>query len=113
KPAESGAPSDAEAVAAATGRAERVTAGYRLQAPLAPRFAAELEGATIDPAALDTAFGALAGNSVIVEGAGGLLVPYAPGLTAADLAARWRLPLVVVAGNKLGCLNHALLTLEA
>jgi dethiobiotin synthetase len=115
KPAASGgAPGDADFVTALTGRPDRVHVGAQLAAPLAPRFAAEAAGEPLDPARLDAAWGAARGGApAVVEGAGGLLVPYAAGLDGAGLAARWRLPLVVVVGNKLGCLNHALLTLEA
>jgi dethiobiotin synthetase len=48
----------------------------------------------------------------IVEGAGGLMVPILPGYTYADLAKVLKLPLIVVAANKLGMINHLLLTLE-
>jgi len=50
---------------------------------------------------------------VVVEGAGGFLVPISPTQTGADLAAALGLPLVLVVGMRLGCLNHALLTAEA
>jgi dethiobiotin synthetase len=46
----------------------------------------------------------------LIEGAGGLLVPVALGATYADLAREWQLPVIVVVGNRLGCLNHAQLT---
>src|SRR5204862_749740 len=49
---------------------------------------------------------------VIVEGAGGLLVPLAGGVTNADAFARWGLPLVVVARPEVGTINHTLLTLS-
>lgn len=52
-------------------------------------------------------------KSVLVEGAGGWLVPLAPGRTMADLAVRFGLPVVIVVANRLGCLNHALLTLAS
>lgn len=116
KPAESGGAgaSDAGFVGAVTGRAERAEAVYRLDAPLAPWFAAEAAGVTIDAAAIAHRAAAAAGaRPLIVEGAGGLLVPYGDRLSGADLAAALGLPLVVVVGNRLGCLNHALLTIEA
>jgi dethiobiotin synthetase len=50
---------------------------------------------------------------VLVEGAGGLLVPISASFSYVDLFARWQLPLLVVAGNKLGVLNHVLLTVRA
>jgi dethiobiotin synthetase len=50
---------------------------------------------------------------VVVEGVGGWLVPLAPGLLAADIAKQWRLPVILVVGLRLGCLNHALLSARA
>ena len=50
---------------------------------------------------------------VLVEGAGGLLVPIDLRVSYLDLFARWQLPLLLVAGNKLGVLNHVLLTVRA
>ncbi|MDF1505369.1 dethiobiotin synthase, partial [Roseisolibacter sp. H3M3-2] len=69
---------------------------------------------SLDLARLDAAAGRCAGgaDALVVEGAGGLLVPFAPGLDLADLEARWSLDLVVVAGNRLGVLNHTLLTVR-
>jgi dethiobiotin synthetase len=51
--------------------------------------------------------------SVLVEGAGGWLVPITTTQTIADLAARLSLPVVLVVANRLGCINHTLLTLES
>lgn len=83
--------------------------------PLAPLVAAHRAGRAVDVARLDDAWAALAARheAVVVEGAGGLLVPIAPGLDFAGLFARWALDVVVVAANRLGCLNHALLTVRA
>ena len=50
---------------------------------------------------------------IIVEGAGGLLVPLDTELSFADLASSWRLEVILVVGLRLGCLNHALLTVES
>jgi dethiobiotin synthetase len=85
---------------------------YRLRAPLAPTVAARLEDVTIDLARLEALIrqrleGA---DLLLVEGAGGLLVPIADSVTWADLAARLRLPLLVVAANRLGTINHCALT---
>lgn len=87
----------------------------RFALPAAPSVAAAAEGRALDLAALDRAFDALGSRHefLVVEGAGGLLVPAAPGLCMADLAARWSLPLVVVARAALGTINHTRLTLEA
>ncbi|MBI5502608.1 MAG: adenosylmethionine--8-amino-7-oxononanoate transaminase [Deltaproteobacteria bacterium] len=88
---------------------------YRFRAAVAPTVAAEAEGVTIDPqvvrACVRDAVGA--GDATVVEGAGGLLAPLAPGLTLRSLAAEFDLPLLVVVADRLGCVNHALLTLEA
>jgi dethiobiotin synthetase len=86
-----------------------------LAAPAAPLVAARRENTTIDLAALDRWFeGLQAGrNSLLVEGVGGWAVPIAPGQTSADLAEMLGLPVLVVVANKLGCLNHTLLTLES
>jgi dethiobiotin synthetase len=85
---------------------------FRLRAPLAPSIAARVEGVTIDLARLERLVRRrLEGADVLlVEGAGGLLVPIADGVTWADLAARLRLPLLVVAANRLGAINHCALT---
>ena len=50
---------------------------------------------------------------LVVEGVGGWLVPLAPGLLAADIARQWHLPVILVVGMRLGCLNHALLSARA
>lgn len=86
-----------------------------LDAPAAPLVAARLENTSIDLAALDRWFeGIQTGrNSLLVEGVGGWAVPVASGQTSADLAEMFGLPVLVVVANKLGCLNHTLLTLES
>ena len=78
-------------------------------------MAAEAEQRSIDLDRIDDALRELDARHdfLVVEGAGGLLVPAAPGLTMADLALRWELPLVVVARASLGTINHTRLTLEA
>jgi len=85
---------------------------YRLRAPLAPSVAARLEHATIDLARLEALVRRRldAADVLIVEGAGGLLVPIADSVTYADLAARLRLPVLIVAANRLGTVNHCALT---
>jgi dethiobiotin synthetase len=82
--------------------------------PAAPLVAAEAEGESIDPDLLLHDFRRLVPDydAVLVEGAGGLLVPIAKGFTYADLALLLGLPVLVVVGSKLGCINHALLTLS-
>lgn len=123
KPAETGCPSDAAGqlygedcrrllAAAGTGQPEPSVASALYPIPAAPLVSAEAEHATIDPEGLVRDFEKLASeyDSVLVEGAGGLLVPIAPAFTYADLAERLALPVLVVVGSRLGCLNHALLT---
>ncbi len=88
---------------------------YALRPPIAPHLAARQAGITIDAETLDTAFAHLCEISdfVVVEGAGGFLVPLADGFDMGDLAARLGLPVLLVVGLRLGCLNHALLSVEA
>ena len=86
-----------------------------LRAPISPHLAAAHEGVAIDLEGLVRSYLALAAqaDAVVVEGAGGFLVPLAEHVTGADLALALGLPVVLVVGLRLGCLNHALLTLEA
>jgi dethiobiotin synthetase len=87
----------------------------RFALPAAPGIAAEEEGRRVDLARLRGAFARLQARHacVVAEGAGGLLVPVAPGLDMADLAAELALPVLVVARASLGTVNHTRLTLEA
>jgi len=87
---------------------------YPLCEPLAPSVAAERQGLRIDIDRLHSLYEEIASahDLVIVEGAGGLLVPILPSYTYADLARVLKLPLIVVAANRLGVINHLLLTLE-
>ena len=87
----------------------------RLREPLAPTMAAEMEGVSIDPGDLLAKAADLAAGKdfLIVEGAGGLMVPLAGGFLMADLARALGLPLLVVARPDLGTINHTLLTLFA
>jgi len=86
---------------------------YALRVPAAPAFAAAAEDRPIDLTRIVARAGELAtrGDVLIVEGAGGLLVPYTGAATAADLAAALRLPLLIVARTALGTINHTALTL--
>ncbi len=88
---------------------------YALQHPLAPALAAQMEGVEIDLSHIELGFRALASEytHVIVEGAGGLLTPLWGRWTMRDLAARLRLPVLIVARNTLGAINHAAMTVEA
>lgn len=87
----------------------------RLRKPLAPSVAASLEGLRIDPRRIHNAFHRLAGRHdfMIVEGAGGIMVPLAPGYSFLDLAQELGLPVLVVARPSLGTINHSLLTVNA
>lgn len=83
---------------------------YRLATPCSPHLAAEIDGLEIAPErlVLPQIDGAL-----VVEGAGGALVPVTRELLYADLFARWGQPVVIVARTALGTINHSLLTIEA
>jgi dethiobiotin synthetase len=83
--------------------------------PLSPHIAAARAGVQIDIAAIVHCYNALAAqaDAVVVEGAGGFHVPLSDTATGADLAQALALPVVLVVGLRLGCLNHALLTAEA
>ena len=117
KPVETGVETEAEdalRLRAAAGDAAPLddVCPYRLRAPLAPSVAARLEGVTIDVERLLALARrrAAAADMLLVEGAGGLLVPLAGRTTFADFAARLGLPLLLVAANRLGTVNHCALT---
>lgn len=88
---------------------------YRFHEPLAPMVAAERSRRRIDVGRLEERFARLADRHsvVLIEGAGGLLVPITEETSCLDLAIRLQLPLLVVIGSRLGALNHARLTVEA
>jgi dethiobiotin synthetase len=88
---------------------------YLLRAPVSPHIAARREGVTIEIPRIVAAFDALRAraDAVVVEGAGGFRVPLSDTLDGADLAQALRLPVLLVVGLRLGCLNHALVTAEA
>jgi dethiobiotin synthetase len=83
---------------------------YRLTTPCSPHRAAEIDGVEIDPARL--ALPAVDGP-LVIEGAGGVLVPLTRELLYADVFAQWGLPAILVARTSLGTINHSLLSLEA
>lgn len=83
---------------------------YRLNAPLSPHRAAELDGVEIDAGNL--AF-PLTKGPLIVEGAGGLMVPVNRQSLYIDVFARWGAPVVLCARTGLGTINHTLLSIEA
>jgi dethiobiotin synthetase len=86
-----------------------------LQTPVAPFVAARLENRELDLAELGEWFQhhRTRRRSLLVEGVGGWLVPITPKSTGADLAALFGLPVLLVVANRLGCLNHTLLTIES
>ena len=124
KPAETGCadkdgkpfPQDASYLKEASGCEEPLerVCPYRLPEPLAPSMAAERAGVKIDISYLQALYDEISEKHdiTLVEGAGGLLVPLLPHYTYADLAGLLKLPLLVVAANRLGAINHLLLTLE-
>ena len=120
KPAESGldagTTADSAILAAASGIAEPLASPVaQVAEPLAPAVAAERAGVAVDVTAIEERVRSLraAGWSVVVEGAGGVLVPLAWGYTALDLAAGLGLETVVVGRAGLGTLNHVQLTVDA
>ncbi len=88
---------------------------YLLREAMAPHIAAEHENITLRLDHLEACFAQLqtVSDSVVVEGAGGFIVPLNATETLADLAKALALPVVLVVGLRLGCLNHALLTAQA
>lgn len=88
---------------------------YALPAPLAPELAAADAGVTLEPATIRAAFARLAGRAdrVVVEGVGGWAAPLSATLDQVDLVRMLDLPVVLVVGLRLGCINHARLTARA
>ena len=103
---------DSAVVAALAGldRARVFPEAYRLPTPCSPHRAAEIGGVTIDPARLTPP---KSDHPLIIEGAGGALVPLTRTLLYADLFVLWSAPVVIVARTALGTINHSLLTVEA
>jgi dethiobiotin synthetase len=114
KPIQSGLAeeTDSEVVQRLSGlAAERILRErYRLRTPVSPHLAARIDGVEIDTARL--ALPATA-RPLLIEGAGGLLVPLTREATYIDVMARWRAPLVLCARTTLGTINHTLLSIEA
>lgn len=83
---------------------------YRLRTPASPHLAAELDGVVVEPRSLvlpETA------RPLVVEGAGGLMVPLTRNVTYLDVMAMWRAPVVLCARTTLGTINHSLLSIAA
>jgi dethiobiotin synthetase len=84
---------------------------YRLNTPVSPHQSAAIDGVHIDANELvvpDTS-----GRPLVIEGAGGLMVPLDPSALYIDVFARWRIPVVLCARTSLGTINHSLLSIEA
>ncbi|MBC7832770.1 MAG: ATP-dependent dethiobiotin synthetase BioD, partial [Hyphomicrobium sp.] len=106
---------DAEIVRRLSGLpAERVLPEvYRLTMAASPHLAAERDGVEIDFEGLANAPVFAQDRAVVIEGAGGLLVPLTRTLLQIELFARWDAPVVLVASTRLGTINHSLLSVEA
>jgi dethiobiotin synthetase len=103
--------SDAASVVMLGVPADRVLPeAYRLTTPCSPHLAAEIDRVTID---LDRLALPEVDSPLVVEGAGGVMVPVTRDLIFADLFARWNKPVVLVARTGLGTINHSLLSIEA
>ena len=86
---------------------------FVLKRPLSPHRAAELEGITINAQALSLPDDIPAQQTLIIEGAGGVLVPMTRNLLQIDLFANWAAPVILCARTALGTVNHSLLSIEA
>ncbi|MGM4913342.1 dethiobiotin synthase [Rhizobium sp. 768_B6_N1_8] len=83
---------------------------YRLATPASPHLSARLDGVAIKPERLVPP---MTDRPLVIEGAGGLLVPLSDDLVFADMFARWQVPVILCARTSLGTINHTLLSLEA
>jgi dethiobiotin synthetase len=103
---------DAKQLAQATKEDEWLVCPYRFKAAVSPERAMRLENKRLS---LDELISASSNSPhfTLVEGAGGLLSPLAHNVNNADLAIALGLPILLVVANKVGCINHTLLTLEA
>ncbi|TYQ05781.1 UNVERIFIED_ORG: dethiobiotin synthetase [Zoogloea ramigera] len=92
-----------------------ITTPFLLREPAAPHIAAALEGVEISPVPILAAYVEInaASDAVVVEGVGGFRVPLNDEFDTADLTEQLDLPVVLVVGLRLGCISHALLTVEA
>lgn len=84
---------------------------YRLRTPASPHYSAEIDGVRIDADSLDVPD--TGERPLVIEGAGGLMVPLNAGALYIDIFERWRLPVVLCASTRLGTINHSLLSIEA
>jgi dethiobiotin synthetase len=84
---------------------------YRLTTPVSPHQSAAIDGVRIDMSALEVP--EAGGRPLVIEGAGGLMVPLDQTTLYIDVFARWRFPVVLCARTALGTINHSLLSIEA
>ena len=114
KPVQSGLDeeTDTQTVARLSGVApeQLLAEAWRLATPVSPHLAARIDGVEIDCARLEPPH---CDRDLVIETAGGVMTPLALGVPTADVLARWRLPVVLVARTTLGTINHSLLTVEA
>ena len=117
KPVQAGlsGPTDSETVRrlAAADREFILPETYRLKTLASPHLAAERDGISIDVERLVDVPATPRNAPLIIEGAGGLMVPLRRDYLQLDLYARWKLPVVLVASTRLGTINHSLLSIEA
>lgn len=114
KPVQSGldGETDSETIARLSGvpRGRILPEAYRLSTPVSPHLSARLDSVAIDPGKLVPP---MTDRPLVIEGAGGLLVPLSDDLVFADIFARWQIPLILCARTSLGTINHTLLSLAA
>jgi dethiobiotin synthetase len=114
KPVQSGLEDDSDSETVA--RLGKLPAGrilpeaWRLRTPVSPHLAAEIDGVAINVDSLEPP---VTEGPLVIEGAGGLMVPLSRTELTVDLFARWGIPVVLCARTSLGAINHALLSLEA
>jgi dethiobiotin synthetase len=94
---------------------QHITTPFMLREPCAPHIAAALDRVRITPVPILAAYAEILGASdaTVVEGVGGFRVPFTDTFDSADLAVQLGLPVILVVGMRLGCISHALLTVEA
>ena len=112
KPVQSGLEeeTDSQTVARLNDSACILPEAWRLKLPASPHISARAEGVEIDPSCLAPPD---VDGPLVIETAGGVLVPLTDDTLTIDVLARWRLPVIVVARTALGTINHSLLTIEA
>ena len=90
------------------------TCPYLFDLPASPHLAAQAEGKTIEPDIILNSIHKLSDkyDYILVEGAGGLLVPLTPGIQSIDIAASQNWPVIIVSSSRLGSINHTLMTIE-